>query len=52
MVEVLAEVRAGRFAKELGEEEATGYARLESARTRARATKLEETYRKLSGDDQ
>src|SRR6185369_2885634 len=52
MAEVLAEVRAGRFAKELSQEEASGYARLESARTRARATKLEETYRKLSGDDQ
>ncbi len=52
MAEVLAEVREGRFAKELGEEEASGYARLESARTRARETKLEETYRKLGVDDQ
>jgi len=52
MAEVLAEVRAGRFAKELSEEEASGYARLESARTRARETKLERTYRKLSGEDQ
>jgi len=52
MAEVLAEVRAGRFAKELSQEEASAYARLESARTRARETKLEETYRKLSGDDQ
>jgi ketol-acid reductoisomerase len=52
MAQVLGEVREGRFAAELSQEEASGYARLESARTRARATKLEETYRKLSGDDQ
>jgi len=52
MAEVLAEVREGRFAEELSQEEASGYSRLESARAQARETKLEETYRKLSGEDQ
>ncbi|HEX8841497.1 MAG TPA: ketol-acid reductoisomerase [Sphingomicrobium sp.] len=52
MAEVLAEVRQGRFAEELSQEEASGYSRLESARAQARETKLEETYRKLSGEDQ
>ncbi len=47
MAEVLAEVREGRFAKELSEEEASGYRRLESARAQARATLLEETFRRL-----
>ena len=36
MAEVLAEVRAGRFADELRQEEASGYARLEKARAEAR----------------
>jgi ketol-acid reductoisomerase len=52
MAEVLAEVRQGRFAEELRQEEASGYSRLESARAQARETKLEKTYRKLSGEDQ
>lgn len=52
MAEVLAEVREGRFAEELKREEASGYSRLESARAQARDTKLEETYRKLGGEDQ
>ena len=52
MAEVLAEVRAGRFAEELSQEEASGYARLESARAQAREAKIEETYRKLGGNDQ
>lgn len=52
MRQILAEVREGRFAEELRQEEATGYARLESARAQARETKLEETYRKLSGKNQ
>src|SRR3954471_19734897 len=51
MAEVLAEVRAGRFAKELGDEEASGYARLEKARRENRETLLEETYRRLSGSE-
>jgi ketol-acid reductoisomerase len=44
MAEVLKEVRAGRFAQELSAEEASGYARLEQARERSRATPLEQTY--------
>ena len=47
MAEVLKEVREGRFAKELSDEESTGYARLESARTRARETLLDQTFRSL-----
>ncbi len=49
MAEVLAEVRAGRFAEELRKEEAGAYPRLENARSRNRETLLEETYRRLSG---
>jgi ketol-acid reductoisomerase len=49
MAEILAEVRQGRFTEELSREQASGYARLKSARAQARETKLEETYRKLSG---
>jgi ketol-acid reductoisomerase len=48
MAEVLAEVRAGRFAEELREEEAGGYPRLDQARSKARETQLERTYRRLS----
>jgi ketol-acid reductoisomerase len=47
MAEVLAEVRAGRFAEELSSEEASGYTRLERARTEARSTLLEKTFEKL-----
>jgi ketol-acid reductoisomerase len=47
MAEVLEEVRAGRFAEELRQEEANGYARLEEARRENRETQLEETYRRL-----
>ena len=47
MAEVLAEVRAGRFAAELSDEERSGYARLERARTEARETLLEKTFEKL-----
>jgi len=47
MAEVLAEVRAGRFADELSEEEASGYARLEAKREAARDTLLEKTFAKL-----
>jgi ketol-acid reductoisomerase len=48
MAEVLAEIRAGRFADELRAEEASGYPRLEKARAEARSTLVEQTYRKLS----
>jgi ketol-acid reductoisomerase len=51
MAEVLAEVRAGRFAEELTKEESSGYERLERARENTRATLLEQTYRRLSGAD-
>jgi len=47
MAEILREVRAGRFADELRNEEAGGYRRLESARTEAQATLLNTTFRKL-----
>jgi ketol-acid reductoisomerase len=50
MAEVLAEVRAGRFADQLRAEEESGYRRLENARAEARKTLIDETYRKLSGD--
>ena len=48
MVEVLAEVRAGRFADELRREEAEGYPRLEEARRANRQSAIEQTYRRLS----
>jgi ketol-acid reductoisomerase len=47
MAEVLAEVRAGRFAEELREEERSGYARLEEARSKAHESILTQTFRKL-----
>jgi ketol-acid reductoisomerase len=47
MAEVLAEVRAGRFAAELSREEASGYLRLEQARDDSRKTLLEQTFSKL-----
>ncbi|SRR5258708_6884290 len=48
MSEVLEEVRAGRFAQELKEEEATGYPRLDEARRANRRSLVEDTYRRLS----
>jgi ketol-acid reductoisomerase len=50
MAEVLAEVRAGRFAEELRREESSGYARLQKARAEARETLVEQTFEKLGGD--
>jgi ketol-acid reductoisomerase len=47
MAEVLAEVRKGRFASELRDEEESGYRRLEQGRDEARQTLLEQTFRKL-----
>lgn len=47
MADVLSEVRAGRFAEELRNEEASGYARLHKARRKNRETLLEEMYRLL-----
>lgn len=51
MAEVLAEVRAGRFANELSAEESSGYERLEKARTDARSTLLDQTYRRLKASE-
>jgi ketol-acid reductoisomerase len=51
MAQVLGEVRAGRFAEELRQEEASGYPLLERARSDNRSTLLEETYRRLSGSE-
>ncbi len=48
MAEVLAEVRAGRFADELRREEAEGYPRLDEARRANRQSAIEQTYRRLS----
>jgi ketol-acid reductoisomerase len=47
MREVLAEVRAGRFAAELTAEEWDGYPRLEAARLENRETLIEQTFRRL-----
>ena len=47
MAEVLAEVRAGRFANELSREEASGYARLEKSRAEGRSGLLERTFAQL-----
>ena len=49
MAEVLAEVRAGKFAQQLSQEAESGYPQLEKARRDNRATKLENTYRRLKG---
>ena len=45
---IFGEIRAGRFAEELRQEEASGYARLERARSDARKSLLQETYRRLN----
>lgn len=50
MTEVLREVREGRFAEDLRREEQSGYGRLERARSEARKTLLEQTFRRLSED--
>ena len=52
MAEVLEEVRQGRFAGELRQEEADGYERLEKARAEARETLLDQTFRRLSGAEE
>jgi ketol-acid reductoisomerase len=45
---ILADIRTGGFAEELRQEEASGYGRLQKARSDARETLLEQTYRRLS----
>ena len=47
MREVLAEIRAGRFAEALSDEEASGYPLLRAARQRARGLRVEQARRKL-----
>jgi ketol-acid reductoisomerase len=47
MRDILAEVRAGKFADALRSEEASGYAQLERARAEARKTAIEQTYSRL-----
>ena len=47
MAEILEEVRQGRFAAKLREEQTASYGRLEKARADARETLLEETFRRL-----
>jgi ketol-acid reductoisomerase len=47
MADILAEVRAGRFAKELSREESEGYPRLERSRTDGRQSLLERTFAEL-----
>jgi ketol-acid reductoisomerase len=52
MAEVLDEVRAGRFADELRNEEASRYERLEKQRSEARSTLIEQTYRRLKESEE
>jgi ketol-acid reductoisomerase len=47
MGEMLAEIRAGRFAEELRREEEAGYPRLERARAEARALPVERAFEAL-----
>ena len=51
MAEVLTEVRQGRFAEELKNEESSGYVRLDRARSDACKTLLEQTLKRLSEDE-
>src|SRR5256885_5781689 len=51
MTEVLQEVREGRFANELRHEEASGYPRLESARSEARKALIEQVFNRLGGGE-
>ena len=48
MSEIFAEVRAGKFAAELKQEESGGYPRLDKSRDVNRRMLIEETYRRLS----
>ena len=50
MKEILAEVRAGKFAKELREEGESGYSRLERERVNARDALIERTRRNLTDE--
>ena len=50
MRDILAEIRAGRFAEELKREEASGYERLERNRTRAHSHPIEQAFNALKLD--
>jgi ketol-acid reductoisomerase len=52
MRDVLAEVRAGRFAEQLRAEEASGYPLLDAARAEARQAPIEQVRRKLTPTDE
>lgn len=52
MAEVLAEVRAGKFADQLRAEEKSGYERLGKARDEAYGALLQKTYQRLSSTDE
>jgi ketol-acid reductoisomerase len=47
MAQVLREIREGKFAEELSQEEADGYPRLEAARAEARQLPVEQAFRRL-----
>ncbi|MEO8547341.1 MAG: ketol-acid reductoisomerase [Sphingomicrobium sp.] len=47
MADVLAEIRAGQFARELTREEADGYPRLEAARAKSRSLPVEHAFNSL-----
>jgi ketol-acid reductoisomerase len=47
MAEVLEDIRAGKFADQLKDEEASGYARLQSARADARKSLIESAFQKI-----
>lgn len=47
MADILAEVRSGKFAEDLRQEESAGYPRLEQARKAARQTPIEQTFQRL-----
>jgi ketol-acid reductoisomerase len=51
MAQILSEIRAGRFANELREEESSGYQRLQRARSESLETELERTYRRLKAKE-
>ena len=50
MAQILAEVRAGKFAEALQAEEEHGYPALDKARAKARLRPVEEARRRLKGD--
>lgn len=50
MADIMAEVRAGKFANSLRSEEEADYPLLRQARAQGRKTLLDQTYRKLSGE--